>query len=105
MGWDKGGRYYTRSHKVNGRVVREYIGGGLLGELAARRDAIDRQDREAERAERKAVQAEMDARDALVNDLNDVADLLAHAALLAAGYHRHKRGQWRKKRVRRDDTR
>jgi hypothetical protein len=25
MGWDRG-RYYTRSKKVNGRVVREYIG-------------------------------------------------------------------------------
>jgi hypothetical protein len=27
MGWDRG-RYYTRSRKVNGRVVREYVGTG-----------------------------------------------------------------------------
>ena len=38
MGWDKG-KYYSRSKKVNGRVVREYVGGGrvgLAGELMAR---------------------------------------------------------------------
>lgn len=28
MGWDKDGRYYTRSKRVNGRVAREYVGGG-----------------------------------------------------------------------------
>ena len=43
--------------------------------------------------------------DAPLNDLNDLAELLAHAALLAAGFHQHKRGEWRKRRVQRDETR
>ena len=33
MGWERG-RYYTRSKKVNGRVVREYVGTGQLAALA-----------------------------------------------------------------------
>src|SRR5262245_28031254 len=49
MGWDKDGRYYTRSRRENGRVVREYVGGGKLGELAAQLGAIDREKREVKR--------------------------------------------------------
>jgi hypothetical protein len=49
MGWDKG-RYYTRSRKDNGRVVREYVGAGQLAALAAQMDALEREKREAEAA-------------------------------------------------------
>ena len=45
MGWDKGGRYYTRSRRENGRVVREYIGGGRAGAIVAQFDAIHRDQR------------------------------------------------------------
>jgi hypothetical protein len=97
MGWDRG-RYYTRSKKVGGRVVREYVGTGRVAELAAELDAIGRQQREAERAAWRTERAELEALDAPLDELNDLADLLAHAALLAAGFHRHKRGEWRKRR-------
>ena len=97
MAWDRG-RYYTRSRKVNGRVVREYVGAGLVAELAAETDAIMRHMREAERAAERAKRAERDALDGAFDRLNDLADLVACAALMAAGFRRHNRGEWRKQR-------
>ncbi|VTR92763.1 Uncharacterized protein OS=Singulisphaera acidiphila (strain ATCC BAA-1392 / DSM 18658 / VKM B-2454 / MOB10) GN=Sinac_7637 PE=4 SV=1 [Gemmata massiliana] len=98
MGWDKCGRYYTRSRRVNGHVVREYIGGGRAGELVAQLDAIERDKRETERACAKIAQERVKTLDVLLAELNEQADLLIQAALLAAGFHQHKRGEWRKKR-------
>ena len=48
MGWEehkRGGRYYTRSRKVNGRVVREYVGRGEVAKAIATLDAVDRLER------------------------------------------------------------
>jgi hypothetical protein len=50
---ERGGLYYTRSRKEGGRVIREYVGGGTLGELAARMDAENRRLREDEEASRR----------------------------------------------------
>jgi hypothetical protein len=94
------GRYYTRSHRVNGRVVREYVGTGLVGELAAAQDAERRREQEDERA----------AWSDLKEDLHTVADLvdrcwenvsaLTTAVLVSAGFYRHHRGEWRRRRAR-----
>jgi hypothetical protein len=103
MGWERG-RYYTRSRKVNGRVVREYVGRGELGALVAEMDALERRRREIGRAAFQAERTDLQALDGTLDDLNDVADLLARAALAAAGFHQHKRGEWRKQRVQRDEN-
>jgi hypothetical protein len=103
MGWDKG-RYYTRSKKVGGRVVRQYVGTGQIADLVAEMDALDRQRREAERAAWREERAELEALDAPLNQLNDLADLLARTALMAAGFRQHKRGEWRKRRAHSDET-
>lgn len=97
MGWEKG-RYYTRSRKVNGRVVREYIGGGEVGALVARLDAVDRERREFERECWRLEKEEMEAFDASVEKVCQMADIIAKAALVAAGFHNH-RGEWRRRRV------
>ena len=55
MAWESRrgtGRYYTRSRRKNGRVIREYCGKGLKGETAA---IEDRKQRRAQREERKAL--------------------------------------------------
>jgi hypothetical protein len=97
MGWERG-RYYTRSRKVNGRVIREYVGSGDLAELAAEMDAIERQRKQIEGAAIHAEREELQALDGTLDEVNDAADLLARAALAAAGFHQHKRGEWRKRR-------
>jgi hypothetical protein len=95
---ERGGAYYTRSRREDGRVIREYVGGGALGAHAARKDALERQRREKQMARWRELQGELDAGEVPVNELSGFLDVLVRATLLAAGYHQHKRGEWRKRR-------
>ena len=61
MSWEarKGrGRYYTRSRRIGGKVVREYLGGGRIGEILAGFDMLKRDERLTEAAELKQSRAE-----------------------------------------------
>jgi hypothetical protein len=101
MGWEKrerGGPYYTRSKKVGGRVIREYVGGGTLGHLTALQDAQERRRREEEAASWKQEYERLEALVAPVEDLCEATEILYRAALLSAGFRRHQRGEWRRKR-------
>ena len=101
MGWEtrqRGGRYYIRSRKVGGRVVREYVGTGPLAELIAAQDAEARAKQLAASVALRAEQERMAPAEAALAELDALAELLAHGALVAAGYRRHHRGTWRKRR-------
>jgi hypothetical protein len=103
MAWEKrerGGRYYTRSRKVEGRVVREYVGGGLVGELAARVDELEREKHNIKAAKVRLERARVEALIAPVVDLYEAAEVLCHAALVAGGYRRYQ-GKWRRRREQR----
>lgn len=102
MGWDKG-RYYTRSRKVQGRVVREYVGTGRVADLAARSDALARERRRLDILEVRDEIARLKALEGELESLVEAADLAARSALLAAGFHQHKRGEWRRRRERDTD--
>ncbi|HEY8599722.1 MAG TPA: hypothetical protein VIL85_14890 [Thermomicrobiales bacterium] len=105
MSWETrqhGTRYYTRSYRVNGRIVREYVGRGLVGELAAREDATRREARRAAQAAARAArerEREVDRQlRELVATLDRQAQVLTTITLTAAGYHRPKRGVRRRRR-------
>jgi hypothetical protein len=101
MGWEtrRGqGRYYTRSRKVNGRIIREYVGTGLVAELAAQQDAEARVQRLAERKRLQGEAVRWASAAAALTELSRLLDGLTAAALIAAGYHQHHRGAWRKRR-------
>lgn len=94
----RGGLYYTTSSKEDGRVVREYVGTGPFAEQIAEADALFRRFREQEAQAQKKEREHLEAIVAPVEELCEAAEILARATLLAAGYHRHNRGEWRKKR-------
>lgn len=103
MAWETrngGGRYYTRSRRVDGRVVREYIGVGPLAELMAAEDAERRAERMRQRQAWNAERSELEAIESSVDRLSDALSDLTSLVLVNAGYYRHHRGGWRKRRER-----
>ena len=100
MAWEKrkrGTSYYTRSRKVDGRVIREYVGGGVLGEIAALEDAYERRRREEEAAYWREERERLRALVSSVEELCEAAEILARAHLVAGGYRRTG-GHWRRRR-------
>lgn len=95
---DKRG-YGYESYRDGGRVCRRYIGRGVWVESAiylnrrARERAAD--DRQRERAPLES----MRQGEAALNAFCGALDAVVSDAMTRAGYHRHKRGNWRKRRA------
>lgn len=97
MGWERG-RYYTRSRRVGGRVVREYVGRGAAGERAEAEDAARRAAVYERRRRERAVIAGLELRGASLEAVLEESLLAVRCVLVAAGFHRPKRGAWRPRR-------
>jgi hypothetical protein len=98
MAWEKrerGGLYYTRSRRVDGRVVREYFGTGPLAEIVAEGDELERLQKEEEIAYCREERERLERDAAFLRELEVAARILTRAHLLAAGCHKHK-GEWRR---------
>ena len=93
----RGGRYYTRSRREGGRVVREYVGCGGVAEVLAHADEALRREREQRRAEERAELGRFRELAEPVLELSDLAEVLARAHLAVGGYRDHK-GDWRRRR-------
>jgi hypothetical protein len=66
--------------------------------LVAQMDATERMRQAEERAQWRAERAELDTIDTLMAELDRCCDEWVRAELTRAGYHQHKRGEWRKQR-------
>src|SRR5208337_5476 len=111
-----GRAYYIRSIRRGARVTSEYVGTGELAYAIALLDrdfrAINRLKRmeieadraeriEADRAERariRALRERLQGADRIVARHFRRVDGAVESALDALGYHRHHRGEWRKRR-------
>jgi hypothetical protein len=91
--------YYYRNVKVDGKVRSKYLGCGEVAEVIAKIEAEDRRERGlaalAWKAERDALEVEDRRRASSFQAVERIVGL----ALELFGYHRHKRGQWRKRRM------
>jgi hypothetical protein len=78
--------------------VREYVGGGIAGQLAALIDQERRTTRETDRVAWHAERAEIEQTEEVVKQLIETSAAITSGVLLVAGYGQHKRGEWRRRR-------
>jgi|SRR5262245_27811357 len=94
------GDYYYWSVRVNGLPRKEYVGRGPDAELIARLEHFEAEARELQRHDWQVARQEAEALEAQLGQLHEQTELLTAAAMAAAGYHRHHRGEWRRRRGR-----
>ncbi len=99
MGWETrgNGRYYYRKVRDGGRVRSEYLGAGVVAELLAEADDLDRQRRQLDTEEWQDVINAERRTVATLAEVDRMVQGMAAAVLIAAGYHTHRR-QWRRQR-------
>jgi len=99
MGWENrgNGRYYYRKKRIGSKVVSEYVGNGVLAEMAENLDKSERAQRiyECEQEQQKLESVQIINN--IVSKMEDDIRILTKAYLLLNGFHTHK-GSWRKKR-------
>ena len=104
MAWEKRGdpvnSYYYQSYREGGRVRKRYFGRSERAQLEWIVSAEDRDRRQAVR--QSEAEADLALRTAAgwdeVAQFCGAVDAALEAALAGCGYHRHARGEWRKRR-------
>jgi hypothetical protein len=99
MSWDakKSGRgtrlYYYRTR--GGR--KRYVGGGVVGREAARRDEEARCRRRERVQQWLGIWSKIEVSEGPLDEFCRGLKLIVRAALVAAGLYQHSRGQWRRR--------
>lgn len=89
--------YYYQKRREGDRVISQYVGGGVVADLAENSAAMQRASRAIQREQLKAERMSIAEIDTALDELNQMVDTLMTAELLLSGYHQHKR-QWRRRR-------
>jgi|SRR5215212_5384740 len=92
-----GNLYYYRSVRRGDEIRKVYVGSGDLALIAYEQDVMSRAAEEHRRQEERHELEQLEALVAPVLEVDEAAEVLARAALVAGGYRRHK-GEWRMKR-------
>jgi hypothetical protein len=97
MAWEirAGKSYFYRSVRAEGVVKKVYYGAGEFGQIAASADALHRAERKVAQDTAWRHQELLDDTLKLTLTLTHWCELVASAALHAAGYHRPGRHFWR----------
>jgi hypothetical protein len=89
--------YYYRSRRDGEKVRKFYVGAGDVAQMASRLDEVERLSREEETIHWKAERERLERSATFLQELEEAAEVLVRAQLLASGFHLHK-GQWRRQR-------
>lgn len=101
MGWERrqrGGLYYVRKVRVGDKVQSLYVGSGELAALSSQLDEYDWDERQSEQKQRRQELDALAASDAAMAAFCADVEATLREALEAAGFYRHNRGEWRKRR-------
>ncbi len=91
------GPYYVRYRQRGDRVERRFFGSGPVAVLAAQLDELERFEREEKALRWRAERERLEHTAAFLRELDEAAEILSRAELLASGCHQRK-GQWRRRR-------
>ena len=99
MGWEiRNGRPHYYQKKRSGRkVISQYVGSGEVAHLISQLDALHAEEEACKRSLELAERARQDEMDARIDEVGTIIETLTQGALLASGYHMHRR-QWRRQR-------
>ena len=99
MGLEKhnGHVYYYKSRRDGEKVRKVYVGAGDFAHMAAKLEEAERLRRKEEAAYWKAERERFERSAAFLHELEEAAEVLVRAHLLASGCHQYK-SQWRKQR-------
>ena len=101
MGWETRERgvtsYYYRSIREGDRVKKEYVGTGLIGQIAAQLDEYERRQKEETSLYWKEQKERLERDTAFLEELEEAAEVLVRAELVLAGF-KCRKGEWRRQR-------